>query len=115
MLGIAAAAKIKTDIKKERAAKAEIKKQEKIAKHVQAQANAMNRMEQKVQSKFDQNQAFEKFKASLGDNKAPDMLKRIAFEEAERQKNTVVRIGGEKVDISKLSPEARTFLTGRNN
>lgn len=80
LLGIAAAAKIKTDITKERAEKAEAKKQEKIANAVRAHEDAMKRMEQRVQSKFDQNQAFEKFKASLGDNKAPELLKRIAFE-----------------------------------
>lgn len=110
LLGLGAAASRSADIADARAERA-LKSENRA---IQARDKAIQRAKKEIQAKFDQRKSYQDFMESLKSNQAPDMLKRIAYEEAQRQKNTDVRIGGAKVDISKLSPEARAFLTGRD-
>lgn len=112
MLGIAAAAKIKTDVVKEKQAKEAEMQARQIQRDMQAKERAMQRMRQRVRSKWDQNAEFKRFKESLGNNQAPEELKRIAFEAA--QKAPKVSIGGKEVDFFKLSPEAQAAIKRGN-
>ena len=124
LIGIAAAAKKTEDIavaRQERearsAARAEqsaIAKREREAaaasRAQQAKDRAMQRARDRIQQKWDQNKEYQEFVRSLGDNQAPEELKRIAFEASRRA--PTVRIGGSEVDITRLSPEAQAVLRG---
>ena len=107
LIGIAATAKKANDALQAKKAKAESRAQ-------QAKTNAMQRMQQKVQEKWDQNEEFKKHINTIGAN-APDLVKQLAFEKWKETPGDV-RIGGSKVDVSKLSPEAQKALReGVNN
>ena len=112
MLGIAAAAKIKNDMVKEKKAKAAERQAKEVARGMAAKERAMQRMRQRVQAKYDQNSEFKKFKESLGSNQAPEELKRIAFEAYKNAPK--VSVGGKEVDFFKLSPEAQAAIKGRS-
>lgn len=88
----------------------------KEARAAAATERALSRARSKIQSRYDQKESYKAFLSSLKDNQAPEELKRIAFEEVQRQKSADVRIGGSRVDLSRFSPEARAFLTkgGKN-
>lgn len=99
LIGFAAAAKRMGDIAEAKERTAE-----------QAKARAMDRARKNIQMRFDQNAEYKKFVQSLGNNQAPEELKRIAFE---AQKNTPkVKLGGQDIDITRLSPEAQAAIRG---
>ena len=116
LLAIGAAVKTAGDIADAKA----VRGQKKIArqeesnarmadKAKQAKERSMQRMKDAVKSKWDQNEEFQIFKATLGkDNQAPDLLKQIAFEAQKNQPE--VRVGKEKVDIFSLGPEAQEAI-----
>lgn len=105
LLAIGAAAKKAGDI-----ADAKVARAEKAAlKDAQARDRAMQRMRAKAQAKWDQNKEYQKFKESLGSmNKAPELLKQIAFEAHKNQPE--VRVGKDKIDISALGPDAQEAI-----
>lgn len=104
LLAMGAAAKKAGDI----ADAKEVREAKIAAREEQARDRAMDRMKKKVQAKWDQNKEYQAFKASLGNNQAPDLLKRIAFE---AHKNAPeVRVGKDKIDISALGPEAQEAI-----
>lgn len=119
LLTMGAAAKKASDITKEKETESAARMAEKQAKAAEQQARAiakeqaakekaMERMKQKVQAKWDQNKEYQAFKASLGNNQAPEILKRIAFEAYKNAPE--VRVGKDKIDISALGPEAQDAI-----
>ena len=105
LLAIGAAAKKAGDIADAKAARAE----KAAVKEQQARDRAMQRMQQKVQAKWDQNKEYQRFKETLGkNNQAPEALKRIAFEAYKSQPE--VRVGKDKIDITSLGPDAQEAI-----
>lgn len=108
LIGMAAAAKTKVDIIKQQEARATEKMQKQASREQAAKDKAMQRARNKINAKYDQNADYKKFVASLGNNQAPDILKRIAYEEYKRSPE--VRVGKDKIDITRLSPEAQAAI-----
>lgn len=81
-----------------------------IERHEAYMNKARNRMRQSVQAKYNQNKEYQKFLASLGNPNVPDIVTQVAFDAMKNQPE--VRIGKDKVDISKMSPEAQRLLRG---
>lgn len=104
LIGMAAAGKKASDIAKAKEAKAATA----ASKAQQAKTKAMQRMQQKVQEKWDQNEEFKRHIDTIGAN-APDLVKQLAFEKWKETPKDV-SIGGSKIDVSKLSPEAQIAL-----
>lgn len=106
LIGIAAAAKTAygRSVQKEQKAIAQATKAE------QAKQKAMKRAADRINAKYTQNKDYQSFIKSLGNNQAPEELKRIAFDAMKNQPD--VRIGKDKIDISKLSPEAQAAIRG---
>lgn len=105
LLTFGAAAKKATDLTKQKEEKAAVK----ASKAEEAQIKAMKSARERIEAKWNQNQDYQAFKKSLGiNNKAPEELKRIAYEAQKKQPE--VRIGGAKMDISRLSPEAQDII-----
>lgn len=104
LLAMGAAAKKAGDIADSKAASAE----KAAVKEAQARDRAMQRMRAKAQAKWDQNKAYQSFKESLGNNQAPEALKRIAFEAYKSQPE--VRVGKDKIDIMSLGPDAQEAI-----
>lgn len=101
-----AAAKKAADISKAK----EAKEKEKANKASLAKEKALKRAQDKINMKYAQNKQYKEFVKSLGDNQAPEMLKRLAFERS--REHPEVKLGKEKVDISKFSQEAQQLLRG---
>lgn len=108
LLALGAAAKKAGDIAERQEAAQEEKRAKAVAKEQQAKERAMQRMRLKVQDKWDQNKAYQDFKQSLGNNAAPEELKRLAFEA--KQKAPKVTVAGKEVDYFSLGPDARAAL-----
>lgn len=106
LIAYGAAAKKASDIAK---AKME-KKQAAESRAMQAQKKALQSARDKINMKFDQKSGYADFLKSLGNNQAPEELKRIAFEASKGTPD--VSIGGSKIDISRLSPEAQAAIRG---
>ena len=130
LIGLAAAAKKANDIVQEKETRAAEKVQRETiraekeqqraielrkkaaSKEQEAKERALQRARDKIQARYDQNKEYKEFVQSLGDNQAPDELKRLAFEAS---KNTPqVTLGGSVIDVSRLSPEAQQVLRGGN-
>lgn len=84
LMGLAAAAKKAEDLTaaKEQRATLKIKREE------AAKVAAMQRARDRIESKYNQRSEYQRFLDSLGQNQAPEQLKRIAFEEYQRQKKS---------------------------
>ena len=108
LIGIAATAKKANDALQAKKAKAASRAQ-------QAKTNAMQRMQQKVQEKWDQNEEFKRHIDTIGAN-APDLVKQLAFEKWKEQpkgKNDPLKhvtFNNRDIDVSKFSPEAQAIL-----
>ena len=108
LIGIAAAAKVKNDVMKQKEAAAAEREQRQASREQAAKDRAMQRARDKIEAKFAQNTDYKRFVESLGNNQAPEMLKLIAYEEHKRAPE--VRVGKDKIDITRLSPEAQEAI-----
>lgn len=105
LLTIGAAVKKATDLTKQNEAKAAVK----ASRAEEARDKAMKSAKERIEAKWNQNKDYQAFKASLGiNNQAPELLKRLAYNAKKEQPE--VRIGGAKMDLSRLSPEAQDII-----
>ena len=101
LIGLAAAVKKANDVTAQKEA-ARISREEK------ARSTALKRAQDRIQAKWAQNKDYQAFLSSLGSNQAPEELKRIAYEAHKQQPQ--IRLGKERIDFSKLSPEAQEAI-----
>lgn len=105
LLTLGAAAKKATDLTKQNEAKEAVK----ASRAEEARIKAMKSAQERIEAKWSQNKDYQAFRESLGvHNQAPEALKRLAYEAQKRQPE--VRIGGAKMDLSRLSPEAQDII-----
>lgn len=81
-----------------------------MERHEAYMAKAKQRMIKSVRSKYDQNKEYQAFLKSLGNPNVPDIVTQVAFDAVKNQPE--VRIRGDKVDITRMSPEAQRLLRG---
>ena len=92
------------------AKKASEARDRRISREETARKNALTRAQDRIKAKADQNENYKRFLESLDAPNAPEQLKRIAYEEHLRRQNSQVRIGGQNIDINRLSPEAQAAI-----
>lgn len=94
--------------KAETAARVQRAEQRAVERHEVYMHKALKRAQESIQQKYRQTSDYKKFMNELKNNKAPQSLKEIAFEQKQRMPE--VRIGKEKIDPSRLSPELQDII-----